>query len=86
MRTAKARSAERGESLKALITRAVAAEVAAPASRTAVASRVRLPLFGEPGGPKVALSNRDLAAALAETDAAALARPAAKRRRSRKHP
>ena len=86
MRTAKARSAERGESLKALITRAVAAEVAAPASRATGTSHVRLPLFGEPGGPKVALGNRDLAAALAEADAAALAHPAVRRRRFRKHP
>ena len=69
LRAAKARSAERGESLKDLFTRAVAAELAMSAAGTRVAPRVRLPLFGDPAGRKVRLTNRDLAAALAQADA-----------------
>jgi hypothetical protein len=69
-RLAKARSAERGESLKALFTRALAAELAAPVAAAAPAARVRLPLFGDPAGPKIRLTNRDLATRLAEADVA----------------
>jgi hypothetical protein len=69
LRAAKSRSAERGESLKALITRAVAAELAAPQDSRGPGARVTLPLFGDPRGAKVRLTNSDLADRLAAADA-----------------
>jgi hypothetical protein len=86
MRAAKARSGELGESLKTLLTRALAAELAhAPSTRTK-AGRVALPLFGASDGPTVHLSNADLEHALADADAAAgSGRKSAIRPRGRKH-
>ncbi len=75
MRAAKARSAESGESLKSLLTRAVAAELELPAMRRAEKARVRLPLFGSPTGTPVRLTNADLERALAGADAANAATP-----------
>ena len=72
MRAAKARSAERGESLKSLLTRAVAAELElAPSSRQGQRTRVRLPLFGRADLPPVHVSNADIEQALATADAGA---------------
>ena len=77
-RRAKARAAARGESLKTLLTRAVAAEVG---QGDAVARRrVKLPLFGDPSGPAVELDASDLARALAAEDAVRAGR---RRRRTR---
>lgn len=73
MRAAKARSAERGESLKSLLSRAVAAELGAEGSRPA-GSRVKLPLFGRTGTKRASPSNADLEAALAEADGARVTR------------
>jgi hypothetical protein len=73
MRLAKARSAELGESLKTLLTRAVAAELAQPAATSNARARVALPLFGRVSGPAVRLSNADLERHLAEADASAAA-------------
>ena len=70
IRAAKARSAESGESLKALLTRAVAAELEAPLPRRGQKRKVTLPLFGRPSGPGVRLTNADLERALAQEDAA----------------
>ena len=84
MRAAKARAAESGESLKSLLTRAVAAELdTVPAPRRHKA-RVTLPLFGT-DGPPVELSNADLERALAESDAGPARRsvPRARSRRRR---
>ena len=67
-RKAKARAASRGESLKALITRAVAAEIG-PEHDGHAAGRMALPLFGNPKGRRVDLSASDLARALADEDA-----------------
>ena len=67
MRAAKARSAERGESLRSLLSRAVAAELGVEGSRPAGA-RVKLPLFGRPGTKRASPSNADLEAALAKVD------------------
>jgi hypothetical protein len=75
MRAAKARSAERGESLKSLLTRAVEAELQAVASRTRPAFRVALPLFGNAQQPAVRISNADLERALAEADRVSTGRP-----------
>jgi hypothetical protein len=86
MRAAKARSAESGESLKTLLTRAVAVELQTHVIRHGHRKRVSLPLFGAPDEPRVRPSNADLERALAEADAAALASTASsKRGRRRRH-
>lgn len=66
-RKAKARAASRGESLKTLITRAVAAEVGQEAPGAA-RGRVTLPVFGNPKGRRVDLRSADIAQALADED------------------
>lgn len=87
MRAAKARSAERGEPLKSLFARAVAAELGAESDRPGARGRVRLPLIGG-AGARVNPSSGDLARALADADAAAVAdrpeRHAARPRRRRR--
>lgn len=72
------RAAARGESLKTLLTRAVAAELG-EANGTPTRRRVELPLFGDQTGPPVDLSGLDLARALADADATL----AGRRRRGR---
>ena len=67
MRAAKARAAEHGESLKDLLTRAVAREVRVHAGRPRSA-RVVLPLVGG-DGPAIDVTNADIEAALADEDA-----------------
>jgi hypothetical protein len=66
-RKAKARAASRGESLKALVARAVAAEIGQN-HRSAAGARMTLPLFGNPKGRRVDLRASDLARALADED------------------
>ena len=67
-RRAKARAVARGESLKTLLTRAVAAEV--DQRRTSAARRrMELPIFGDPSGPPVNVRASDVARALAHGDA-----------------
>ena len=84
MRAAKARSAESGESLKSLLTRAVATELQAALSfRQGQRTRVRLPLFGGAEQPAVKLSNADLEQALAAADASATRPPRRSRRKRR---
>ena len=83
MRAAKARSAESGESLKTLLTRAVAAELQTHATRPGKAARVRLPLFGSAAARPVRLTNADLERALAEADATAHTAVARKTRQRR---
>ena len=72
-RRAKARAAQRGETLRALLTRAVEAEVGAAAPARSKwhhpDGRVKLPLIGTPGGPKVNLTNADIERILAEDEA-----------------
>ena len=66
---AKARAAQRGETLKALLTRAVVTELGHPHERSARA-RVDLPLLGKAGGyPPVSLTAADLERALADAEA-----------------
>jgi hypothetical protein len=86
MRAAKARSAERGETLTALLTRAVEAELGRASSPEPAGTRVTLPLFGRVDAPPVRVSNADLARVLAEADAAAVPakRPAVRPRRSKR--
>ena len=83
LRAAKARSAESGESLKSLLTRAVAAELQVASVRGGRKARVELPLFGTAGGPSVRVSNQDLERILVDVDAARTRVPASSRRRSR---
>jgi len=70
-RRAKARAAARGETLRTLITRAVAADVGGSAEPVvATRSRVQLPLIGTPDGrPKVKLTNSDIERILTEEEA-----------------
>jgi hypothetical protein len=68
MRAAKARAAERGESLKELVNRAVAHELGLPSAPRAKAGRVTLPLIGRGAGPEVLITNEDIAAALDADD------------------
>lgn len=84
MRAAKARSAEGGESLKSLLTRAVEAELQVSPNRPGRSTRVELPLFGSAAGARVRLTNRDLEQALAGADADRAATAAPARRRSRR--
>ncbi len=67
MQAAKVRAAERGETLKDLVTRAVAHELRVPA-RPARATRVSLPLVGREASPKVNVTNADIEAALDAED------------------
>ncbi|NDL56423.1 hypothetical protein [Phytoactinopolyspora mesophila] len=68
IRAAKARAAERGETLKELFTRLLAREVKSPAS-TPQKGRVSLPLIGDAEGTSVVTTNADLEAALTADDA-----------------
>ena len=69
IRAAKARSAELGESLKALLTRAVAAELGRPVTPMHRGARMVLPVFGSAVGPRANVSSADLERALADVDA-----------------
>jgi hypothetical protein len=68
MRAAKARAAERGESLRELFTRAVAGELGTP-PRGRPTGRVTLPLVGRGATPSREVTNLDIEAALAADDA-----------------
>jgi hypothetical protein len=63
MQAAKVRAAEGGETLKDLVTRAVAQELRIPA-RPARAGRVSFPLVGRDAVPSVSVTNADIEAAL----------------------
>jgi hypothetical protein len=67
MQAAKVRAAERGETLKDLVTRAVAQELRVPA-RPARAGRVSLPLIGREASPSANVTNADIEAALEAED------------------
>jgi hypothetical protein len=60
MRAAKARAAEQGESLKDLVTRAVAHEIGLPATPKGKAGRVTLPLIARDATPTVLVTNDDI--------------------------
>jgi hypothetical protein len=68
MRAAKARAAERGESLKDLVNRAVAHELGLPSAPKAKTGRVTLPLIGRGARPAVVVTNEDIAEALDADD------------------
>jgi hypothetical protein len=68
MRAAKARAAERGESLKDLVNRAVAHEIGLPATPKGKTGRVTLPLIARDATPAVLVTNEDIADALESED------------------
>ena len=68
MKKAKAHAAARGESLKALLTRAVASELGRSLPSGEPSSHVRLPLFGNPKRKPVNISGRDIEFALADDE------------------
>ena len=68
MRAAKARAAERGESLKDLVNRALAHELGVSSAPRRKAGRVTLPLLAPGASPDVLVTNDDIAAALEAED------------------
>ena len=78
MKQAKARAAARGESLKKLLTRAVASELGKARHPRESGSRIALPLFGNSKGSLVNVSNEDIARTLANDDVIS-AKPAKRR-------
>jgi hypothetical protein len=60
MRAAKARAAEHGESLKDLVSRAVAHEVGLPATPKGKRGRVTLPLIARDARPTVLVTNEEI--------------------------
>jgi len=68
MRAAKSRAAEGGESLKDLVTRAVAREVGLPSSLTRKTGRVTMPLIAGDATPAVSVTSDDIAAAFDAED------------------
>lgn len=68
MRAAKARAAERGESLKDLVNRAIAHEVGLPAAPKGKTGRVTLPLIARDATPAVFVTNQDIEDALDAED------------------
>jgi hypothetical protein len=68
MRAAKARAAERGESLKELVNRAVAHELDLPSAPRAKTGRVTLPLIARGAKPTVLVTNEDIEAAFDAED------------------
>jgi hypothetical protein len=68
MRAAKTRAAERGESLKDLVNRALAHELGLPSVPKRKAGRVALPLIARDAAPSVLVTNDDIAAALEAED------------------
>jgi hypothetical protein len=81
LREAKARAAQRGETLKALLTRAVATELGQAHDRRASRARVDLPLLGDARAPAVHVRAGDLERALADVDARRAGRRSPRRRR-----
>ncbi len=67
MHAARVRAAERGETFKDLVTRAIAYELRVPA-RSAPAGRVSLPLVSAKTRPDASISNADIEAALDADD------------------
>ena len=68
MRAAKARAAERGESLKDLVNRALAHELGLASGTTRKTGRVTFPLIARDAAPTVLVTNDDIAAALEAED------------------
>ena len=70
-RELKARAAEQGATLRQLLTRAVEVELGhRAANRSSPPARVKLPLIRHRGGPKMRITNEDLARFEEEDDVA----------------
>lgn len=80
LRRAKARAAQRGESLKTLLARAVVSELGSDQAAAEARRPVTLPLFGGTRGPRVRITGEDVARALADADAEVVAATARQRR------
>ena len=68
MRAAKARAADRGESLKDLVNRALAHELGLPSVPKRKTGRITLPLVARDAAPTVHVTNDDIATALEAED------------------
>ncbi len=68
MRAAKARAADRGESLKDLVHRALAHELGVSSAPKRKTGRVVLPLVARDASPEVLVTNDDIAGALESED------------------
>ena len=68
MRAAKARAAERGESLKDLVNRALAHELGLPSAPKRKTGQVTLPLIAREAAPTILVTNEDISAALEAED------------------
>ena len=68
MRAAKARAADRGESFKDLVNRALAHELGLPSVPKRKTGRVTLPLVARDAVPAVLVTNDDIATALEAED------------------
>jgi hypothetical protein len=68
MRAAKAQAAERGESLKDLVNRAIAHELGLPSAAKVKTGRVTLPLIGREALPEVLVTSEDIASAFEAED------------------
>lgn len=68
MRAAKARAADRGESLKDLVNRALAHELGLPSVPKRKTGRVMLPLVARDAAPAVLITSDDIASALESED------------------
>jgi hypothetical protein len=68
MRAAKARAADRGESLKDLVNRALAHELGLPSVPKRKTGRVALPLVARDAASAVLVTNDDIASALESED------------------
>jgi hypothetical protein len=68
MRAAKARAAEQGESLKDLVTRAVAHELGLPATSKGKRGRMTLPLIARDATPAILVTSEDIADAFDAED------------------
>jgi hypothetical protein len=68
MQAAKIKAAERGESLKDLVTRAVEHEVGIQSRPREKSGRVTLPLLGRDATPEITMTNADIEAALEADD------------------
>jgi hypothetical protein len=80
MKEVKARAAAQGESLKSLLTRAVATELGKSMNQRDKRTHVRLPLFGNPRLKPVDVEPADIARAFARDDET-VARRAMRRRK-----
>lgn len=75
------RAAAQGESLKTLLTRAVASELGKSRHLPETGGRVRLPLFGNPKLKPVAITGEDISRALADEAGVRMRRPKRQRKK-----